>query len=95
MNTTSASSDYVIKFRAATALTLNGNLNRAWVSAAEVGGSVTVNGESNVVVLTASATPTTVTVIGSANTFYLPEGSPIKLEGPGAAMSTVKYYKPA
>lgn len=41
-----------------------------------------------------SATPATVTVTGSADTFYFPEGSKIALTGAGAALSTIKYYKP-
>jgi hypothetical protein len=36
----------------------------------------------------------TVNVTGTANTFYLVQGSPIKIEGPGAASSRVIYYKP-
>jgi len=95
LNTTASSSDYVVNFNGATDLTLNGNLNRLWLSAAQAGGTATINGESNVIVFKGNAIPATVTVTGSANTFYLPEGSPIKLEGTGAAMSTVKYYKPA
>ncbi len=53
-----------------------------------------MDGASNTLVFKPSASPAAVTVTGSANTFYLPEGSPITLTGPGAAMSTVKYFKP-
>ena len=86
--------NYVVTFNAATDLTLNGDLNSLWLGAAQAGGSVTINGASNTIVFKPTSTPTTVSVTGSANTFYLPEGSAIKLEGSGAAMSTVKYYKP-
>jgi hypothetical protein len=77
-----------------TELTATGDLNNFWVSAAQAGGTVTINGASNTVVFKPSSVPTTVTVTGSANTFYLPEGSPIKIEGTGAAMSSIKFYKP-
>ncbi|MFC4932486.1 DUF3060 domain-containing protein [Massilia sp. GCM10023247] len=94
MTVGTSGSDYPITFSGATDLTVSGNLNRIWVAAAQAGGTVTVSGANNTIVFRPSAVPVTVTVTGSANTFYLPEGSPIKLEGAGAAMSAVKYYKP-
>lgn len=93
-NNTGSAGTYVVNFSGATDLTLNGDLNRLWLSAAQNGGSVTVNGASNTIVFKPTSTPATVSVTGSANTFYLPENSPITLTGSGAAMSTVKYYKP-
>jgi hypothetical protein len=94
MNVGSSGGDLPISFNGATNLSVSGNLNRFWLSAAQPGGTVTVTGASNTLVFRSSATPTAVTVTGSANTFFLPEGSSIKLSGDGAAMSTVKYYKP-
>lgn len=94
MNVTSSGKDYVVNFNGTTNLTLNGNLNRAWIDAAQSGGSIVVNGESNTLVLKLNATPASVNVTGANNTFYLPQGSAIKIEGTGAAQTTVKYYKP-
>ena len=94
MNTDTSASNYQVNFKGATDLTVGGNLNNCRVGAAQPGGTVTVGGASNTFVLKPGATPATVTVTGSANTFYFPEGSTITLTGPGAAMSTVKYYKP-
>ena len=86
--------DYPVSFNGVTDLTVSGNLNRVWVSAAQAGGTANISGATNTIVFRPGAVPATVTVTGSANTFYLPEGSTIKLEGAGAAMSTIKYYKP-
>ena len=94
MNTDVSANSYQVNFNGATDLTVGGNLNNFWIGAAQPGGTVTVTGASNTIVFKPSATPATVTVTGSANTFYIPEGSAVKLTGPGAAMSTVKYYKP-
>ncbi|MDB5749255.1 MAG: hypothetical protein JWP72_4103 [Massilia sp.] len=86
--------NYQTSFSTVTNLTVSGDLNKFWLTAAQPGGTVTISGNQNTVVFRPSSTPATVTVTGSANTFYLPEGSAIKLEGSGAAMSTIKYYKP-
>lgn len=94
MTTDTSGGNYQINFNSMTDLTVGGNLNSFWVGAAQPGGTVTVGGASNTFVFKPSATPGTVTVTGSANTFYLPEGSKITLTGAGAAMSTIKYYKP-
>ncbi|THC42930.1 hypothetical protein C2862_15195 [Massilia sp. Mn16-1_5] len=83
-----------IQFNRGTNLTASGNLNSFWLNANEAGGTVLIGGSQNTVVFQPTAIPATVTVTGSANTFYMPEGSPIKLDGAGAEMSTVKYYKP-
>jgi hypothetical protein len=91
---TASAGNYSVNFSGATDLTINGDLNRMWLGAAQNGGSVTINGASNTIVFKPTSTPTTVAVTGSANTFYLPENSAITLTGTGAAMSTVKYYKP-
>lgn len=90
----SSGTSAVVNFTTTTNLKITGNLNSFWISAAEAGGTVSIDGESNTLVLRPTATPTTVSVVGSANTVYLPEGSPISLTGSGAAMSSVKYYKP-
>ncbi len=92
MTTDTSGGDYQIGFNKVTDLTVGGNLNSFWVGAAQPGGTMTVTGASTTFVFKPSATPATVT--GSANTFYLPEGSKITLTGAGAAMSTIKYYKP-
>ena len=94
LNVGTSGGDYPISFNGVTDLTVSGNLNRIWVSAAQVGGTVSISGATNTIVFRPGAVPVTVSVTGSANTFYLPEGSTIKLEGNGAAMSTIKYYKP-
>jgi hypothetical protein len=94
LNQNSSGGNMSVKFTGMTDLNVGGDLNRLWIAAAQPGGAVTVGGASNTIVFGPSATPTVVTVTGSANTFYLPEGSAIKLSGTGAAMSTVKYYKP-
>jgi hypothetical protein len=91
---TGSAGNYSVTFSGATDLTINGDLNRMWLGAVQNGGSVTINGASNTIVFKPTSTPTTVAVTGSANTFYLPENSAITLTGTGAAMSTVKYYKP-
>jgi hypothetical protein len=91
---TASAGNYSVTFSGATDLTINGDLNRMWLGAAQNGGSVTINGASNTIVFKPTSTPTTVAVTGSANTFYLPENSAITLTGTGAAMSLVKYYKP-
>lgn len=93
-NTGTSGGNYQTSFNSATNLTVGGDLNKFWMTAAQPGGTVTVSGHQNTIVFRPSSTPATVTVTGSANTFYLPEGSAIKLEGSGAAMSTIKYYKP-
>jgi hypothetical protein len=93
-NTNGSGANYQVNFNGATNLTVDGNLNHFWMGAAQSGGTMTVGGASNTFVLKPSATPVTVTVTGSANTFYFPEGSKITLSGAGAAMSTIKYYKP-
>jgi len=93
-NNGSSGGTYLVKFSGATNLNLTGNLNSMWISAAQSGGTVTVDGASNTLVFQPTSTPTTVVVSASANTFYLPQGSAITLTGNGAAMSTVKYYKP-
>jgi hypothetical protein len=93
-NQNSSGGNMSVNFTGMTDLNVGGDLNRLWIAAAQPGGTVTVGGASNTIVVGPSATPTVVTVTGSANTFYLPQGSAIKLSGTGAAMSTVKYYKP-
>lgn len=92
-NISASGGNYPISFTGVTDLTVAGDLNKFWLSAAQPGGTVTISGNQNTLVFRPSSTPATVTITGSANTFYLPEGSPIKLEGAGAAMSTIKYYK--
>lgn len=94
MNIATSGGDYPVSFNGSTNLEVSGNLNRFWVTAAQTGGEATISGASNTFVFRPSATPAMVMVTGSANTFFLPEGSAIKLAGAGAAMSTVKYYKP-
>ena len=85
--------DYQTRFSGATNLTVSGDLNKFWLTAAQPGGTVTISGNQNTAVFRPSSTPASVMVTGSTNTFYLPEGSAIKIEGAGAAMSTIKYYK--
>jgi hypothetical protein len=82
----------VISFTGAADLTLSGRLDNIWLSAAKPGGSVTLSGDLNTLVFMPGV-DTTVTVTGAANTLYLPQGSPIKLEGAGLASTTVRYYK--
>ena len=82
----------VLSYTGAANLTLSGRLDGIWLSAAQPGGSVTVTGDLNTVVFM-SGVDATVTITGSGNTFYLPLGSPIKLEGAGLASSTIRYYK--
>ena len=94
LTASSTGTNYPVTFNGMTDLVLTGNLNNVWLAAALPGGTVTISGGQNTLVFRPSSTPTTVTVTGSANTFYLPEGSTIKLEGAGAAMSTIKFYKP-
>lgn len=89
-----SSSSIAIQFLRGTNLTVTGDLNTFWLNAAEAGGTVTIGGNQNTIVFQPTAIPASVVVTGSANTFFMPEGSPIKLEGSGAAMSTIKYYKP-
>ena len=74
-------------------LTITGNNNKMWVLAAQAGGTAVVNGNSNTLIFK-PGTEATVSVTGTANTFYMVQGSPIKIEGPGAGASTVIYYKP-
>ena len=93
MNIGASGGNYPMSFNNATNLTVSGDLNKFWLTAAQAGGTVTISGNQNTVVFRPSSTPVSVTVTGSANTFYLPEGSAIKIEGTGAAMSTIKYYK--
>jgi hypothetical protein len=94
INQNSSGGNMSLTFTGMTDLNVGGDLNRLWLAAAQPGGTVTVGGASNTIVFGPSATPTTVTVTGSANTFYLPQDSKISLSGAGAAMSTIKYYKP-
>ncbi len=82
-----------ISFLNAVNLTVSGQLNQMWIAAAKAGGTTSVGGTSNTIIFR-PGTQTAVNVSGSGNTFYLAEGSPIKIEGTGAASSTVKYYKP-
>lgn len=81
-------------FNAAVNMTVTGDLNKIWVDAKATGGTATVSGNQNTIVFRPSVT-TTVNVTGSANTFIMAEGSAIKIEGAGAAASTVQYYKVA
>lgn len=82
-----------VQFTGAPNLTVLGDLNRMWVSAAAAGGSVTVSGGQNFLVFL-PGTSTTVTVTGAANTLYLPLGSLIRLTGSGIASTTVQHYAP-
>ena len=93
-NTGTSGSSFAVQFNRGTNLTATGDLNSFWLNAAEAGGLVTIGGNQNTIVFQPTAIPASVIVTGSANTFYMPEGSPIKLEGSGAAMSTIKFYKP-
>jgi hypothetical protein len=82
-----------MSFRAAVDMTISGQLNKMWVSAVAPAGNTVVTGNQNTIVFR-PGTETAVNVSGSGNVFYLVEGSPIKIEGSGAAGSTVTYYKP-
>lgn len=79
-------------FNAAVNMTVTGDLNKIWVDAKATGGTATVSGNQNTIVFRPGVV-TTVNVTGSANTFIMAEGSAIKIEGSGAAASTVQYYK--
>jgi hypothetical protein len=85
--------NWVVHFTGAADLTLSGDLNNLWLEAVQAGGSVVVSGKLNTLVFMKDF-PTTITVIGTANTFYFPLGSAFKLEGSGAASSTIRYFKP-
>jgi hypothetical protein len=85
--------DTIVTFIGAADYTLSGRLNWVWLSAARAGGTVLVSGDLNTLVLMPGG-GTTVTVTGAGNTFYLPLGSPNKVEGPGLASSTVRYFNP-
>ena len=85
--------DTVVNFGGAADLTLSGRLDGIWLNAALPGGSVVVSGELNTIVFMPGV-DAKVTVTGSSNTFYLPLGSTIRIEGSGAASSTIRYYKP-
>lgn len=93
MDVSASGGNYPFSFTKATSLSVSGDLNKFWLTAAQPGGTVSISGNQNTIVFRPSSTPASVTVTGSANTFYLPEGSAIKIEGAGAAMSTIKYYK--
>ena len=82
-----------LSFKAAVGLTISGQFNKVWVAAAAPGGNTTVTGSQNTIVFRPGA-ESAVNVSGSGNIFYLAQGSPIKIEGTGAAVSTVTYYKP-
>jgi hypothetical protein len=58
-----------------------------------VGGSVIVNGKQNTLVFLRDV-HTAIIVTGTSNTFYFPLGSSLKLEGAGAASSTIRYFIP-
>jgi hypothetical protein len=85
--------NWLVHFTGAADLTLSGDLNNLWLDAVQAGGSVVVSGKLNTLVFTKDVA-TTITVTGTANTFYFPLGSAFKLEGSGAASSTIRYYKP-
>lgn len=82
-----------VSFVAAANLTVTGQLNQLWISAAQPGGTVTVGGDMNTLVFMPGV-DATLTVTGKGNTFYLPVGSSITAVGSGAASSTINYYKP-
>lgn len=82
-----------VNFTGAANLTLSGQLNQIWLSAAQPGGTATVSGDLNTVVFMPGV-DSTLTVTGTGNTFYLPVGSTINAVGSGAASSTIKYYNP-
>lgn len=86
---------YPVHFSGVTELIVVGDLNTVWLTAVRAGGTATITGTSNTFVFGAGAVPASVIVTGAANIFYLPEGSPVKLEGTGAALSTINYYKPS
>ena len=56
-------------------------------------GAVSVIGTQNTIVFRPGV-DATVNVTGSANIFIMATGSTIKIEGSGAAASTIQYYKP-
>jgi hypothetical protein len=93
VNQGGSAQDWDISFRDAVNLTVSGQLNKLWISAATSGGTAAISGDSNTIVFR-PGTQTAVAVSGRGNIFYLVEGSPIKIEGPGAVSSTVNYYKP-
>lgn len=74
-------------------LNVTGNNNKTWMLATQAGGTAVVNGDNNTIIFR-PGTDATVNVTGKANTFYMVQGSPIKIEGTGAGASTVIYYKP-
>ena len=74
-------------------LSITGDINTMWVTSPTEGGIATINGKGNTLIFLPGS-HATVNVTGTANTFYLVQGSPIKIEGPGAASSRVLYYKP-
>jgi formylmethanofuran dehydrogenase subunit C len=83
----------LVHFTSAADLTLSGDLNNIWLDAVQAGGNVVVSGKLNTLVFMKDVA-TTITVTGTANTFYFPLGSALKLEGPGASSSTIRYFKP-
>jgi hypothetical protein len=82
-----------ITFNSVVNMTVSGQQNQLWATAAAAGGTATVTGNQNTVVFL-PGTDTTVNVSGNGNTFYVVQGSPIKFEGTSAATSTITYYKP-
>lgn len=94
VNQGGSAANWQTAFSGAVNLNVTGGLNNFWVSAAASGGAITVAGDQNTFVLAPSAQPATISVSGTANTFYVPEGTELNLEGSGAALTTVKYYKP-
>jgi hypothetical protein len=83
----------VVKFSGAADLAVGGEFNKIWLSATLVGGSVIVNGNQNTLVFLRDV-HTAIIVTGTSNTFYFPLGSSLKLEGAGAASSTIRYFIP-
>lgn len=83
----------VVTFSGAADLKVIGEYGRIWLSASLAGGNVIVSGNMNTLVFLRDV-HTTIIVTGAGNTFYFPLGSTLKLDGSGAASSTIRYFIP-
>jgi glucose/arabinose dehydrogenase len=92
-NAGTSSQNAIVAFKQAVDLTVGGNGNGIWVSAAQSGGKATVSGSQNTIVFMPGVSADVI-VTGSSNTFYVPTGASVTVTGTGAGASTIRNYTP-
>lgn len=79
----------VVLYAGTSNLDLSGSNDMAWISEGQAMHRIAIHGTANTLVMLPGATVVTLSA-DAGNTVYLPQGSPIVVDGTGA---TVKYYR--